>query len=922
MIFYLIGAIVTIIIIISEKSVKNSEKELLRKRIAELEKELNLYRSKYGSIDYENNVSNNTSNNTFQNRVQTYQNNVQSEQVNNRARQEQINNNQSKYENYYSSNQNDYVKVNTIQTQKVEISEESVKNKFILMTGAILIVLAAIVFLTSTWHTIPDVVKTLVIILLAGVFVGASRIADKVFKLKETANTFLYIALAYLPIALFSISLFGLIGKYLSIKGEGKFLYFTVTSGLLSIIYFVIGDKRKQNMLINSSMIMQLLTVIFLANCINSKLSAVLLALIIYNLILTVIKNNYLKEYLKIVDVYNYIYLYGIFIIQLNVLNISNTIVNVLINMLIVLSFYINYIQKQNKINIISILTSTLLLSMSILNIGNNIFNNDVKEVLIYIIILAMFANGVLSDKKDWKECSMLVSGAAMLVMYLTVLVLYKENLIIKSYTVLWTITLFIIISYLRLIKRRKILIHLVPISIFLAQLNTIIEHNLKLNILLYTSLALFVFAALNIIKGKKKKIVLQTYSNAMILISSAVCMCADFDGFINDILLILFMLLTYSFGFFINRKTTIYKIISYLLTNLFICSIMSKFNLIENVKYVPFITTMGIMMLEYNCKKLQDISSEIYLIVSSIISFIMLNIDISLLSFILVILQGIVFTYYVTERKLNSYLKMIPYFAIIPSIYISRWAIINGLNYMMFANFILITITTVISLREEKINAYTLISVLYVVMQIFAFKFNIYINLTIALMWTLLHLLDMPKERMKFETLLYVIGLIYYNNILSDICSTNKELAEITAFKYVGYIVVTMLISRNIIKKVLFDAYKIIEYFAFPIIYINAIINYTNETDGMIFVLMLVIITIISYTFKFGPIFISTISAIIINSFLLTREFWFSIPWWIYMLVIGTILIVFAVNNEITENKQKDQIKKKLLSFKEYIDM
>ena len=77
------------------------------------------------------------------------------------------------------------------------------------MAGAILIVLVAIVFLTSTWHTIPNVVKTSVIILLTGVFIGASNIAKKVFKLEETANTFLYIALAYLPISLFSISLFG-----------------------------------------------------------------------------------------------------------------------------------------------------------------------------------------------------------------------------------------------------------------------------------------------------------------------------------------------------------------------------------------------------------------------------------------------------------------------------------------------------------------------------------------------------------------------------------------------------------------------------------------------------------------------------------------------------------------------------------------
>ena len=44
---------------------------------------------------------------------------------------------------------------------------EGIKNTFILMTGAILIVLAAIVFLTSTWHTVPNSLKTAVSLLLS-----------------------------------------------------------------------------------------------------------------------------------------------------------------------------------------------------------------------------------------------------------------------------------------------------------------------------------------------------------------------------------------------------------------------------------------------------------------------------------------------------------------------------------------------------------------------------------------------------------------------------------------------------------------------------------------------------------------------------------------------------------------------------------
>ena len=76
------------------------------------------------------------------------------------------------------------------------------KNVMILVSGAILIVLSAIVFLMSTWNVIPNFVKTIVLTLLIGVFLGESKIADKKLKLKLTSITFYYLAMAYIPIML------------------------------------------------------------------------------------------------------------------------------------------------------------------------------------------------------------------------------------------------------------------------------------------------------------------------------------------------------------------------------------------------------------------------------------------------------------------------------------------------------------------------------------------------------------------------------------------------------------------------------------------------------------------------------------------------------------------------------------------------
>ena len=39
-------------------------------------------------------------------------------------------------------------------------------------------------------------------------------------------------------------------------------------------------------------------------------------------------------------------------------------------------------------------------------------------------------------------------------------------------------------------------------------------------------------------------------------------------------------------------------------------------------------------------------------------------------------------------------------------------------------------------------------------------------------------------------------------------------------------------------------------------------------------------------------------------------------------MLVVGSVLIIFAVKNELNENKQKELIKNKMKAFKEFLDM
>ena len=111
------------------------------------------------------------------------------------------------------------------------------------------------------------------------------------------------------------------------------------------------------------------------------------------------------------------------------------------------------------------------------------------------------------------------------------------------------------------------------------------------------------------------------------------------------------------------------------------------------------------------------------------------------------------------------------------------------------------------------------------------------------------------------------------------------------------------------------------IEYVFWAIIYLYALTNYSDSVDGMMFCALVLVIIFYSYYKKNGATFLSGILAILLNAFMLTREFWFSIPWWIYLLVLGSSLIGFAIKNEASENKKKISVGSVLKGIKDKVE-
>ena len=61
----------------------------------------------------------------------------------------------------------------------------------------------------------------------------------------------------------------------------------------------------------------------------------------------------------------------------------------------------------------------------------------------------------------------------------------------------------------------------------------------------------------------------------------------------------------------------------------------------------------------------------------------------------------------------------------------------------------------------------------------------------------------------------------------------------------------------------------------------------------------MTFILLIVSYVFKKYKNFMFSAIMLVLLLIYVSRKFWLSIAWWVYLLVVGILLILFATKNE-----------------------
>ncbi len=357
-----------------------------------------------------------------------------------------------------------------------------------------------------------------------------------------------------------------------------------------------------------------------------------------------------------------------------------------------------------------------------------------------------------------------------------------------------------------------------------------------------------------------------------------------------------IYYLLTYIIGFIVSilvyalTNKSLYKIWSYIsFSTIFFC--ICYITEIENVaEYILLVIPILVYAIEMIYEKLKDNTSTIFIIGSLCIEVLGLSGEYTML--IPLVLMAI---YMLLERKTN--LLLIPMFASFLVYSLDNDALITTTFSTLTVLYILASIS------KENFNRYTIFSVLTLLSLCIYLELSAYITWSLLLVWGIIHYICKPKENNE----VYISAMIFSIFGLYVKCLVDLD-SELYANYALGIILVAISMTKGVFKKGEPILLAFIECGVIGGLTLIGSFAIQEPIDGVVYLGILLILSILSYIKEWRYYLYSSIISMIFGVIMLTAEYWQEIPWYVYILVIGLALIVFAMYDEKRKQNKKLQ--------------
>lgn len=789
----------------------------------------------------------------------------------------------------------------------------------LLYLGVTLIVIAGVVFATTTWSYLPGGIKAVLLFSFSGMLFGTSIFLEKEFGIQKTSFALWILGTIFLPITCIATGYLEVFGNYFSINSEGRYLFALVSSIICLPIYIISIKKYLSKTFIYMAGINFTLISFFAILNVSTNTDIVIIMMSLYNLIILNICAHIVNKKTKLREnVLNSMHIISkITLVIITIITVLNTVLTSRLN--------INIFNVYNKIDIMNLLSFVII-------IGNYIYicmkkKDYIFSVLTTITLIAFFNNiyFYLIQKNILKDVS-----------YLSFMFVVIAIVCLTSEVIRVTILNKIKHEGFKILVKIMTLIY-IPILASIS-ISYIIQFSNK-------SYEVLIFSAIVLILLIQKRL---SYKRNQTILTKAI-----------DVLICTFSMLT------------LFCVYRYFPISLNVNLIVY----ISAISFVPWLISKAIDIFERKQDlKIYKVFGTIFLIIPFVLSFVEINSSTAIFKICIAIFLVIVWFYnyfdfikkYISSVKLELITFNLNFILLFAPIYIALIAWLNIIpSYCtLFISGGLIYLITLLDKKRnllEKLKYYILATIILSDFSMIIYISNIFEFIAIQLMLLMLYLNKEFRNDLFYSTFMMfalVINLIFINstslltgkmlsilnitmfvlitliNVYSRyeikkiknndeillkqkkfILSTGITLSLVPYMQVVEYIFkifnvpeiftmifaeVPLIFSVFIIEKMIYKKRNIATYIIQTLIYFIALFNIVESNDVLIYSIMLMILLLIGLQLKNKSMFL--VPSIFLMIFVIkeSKEFWLSIPWWLYLFIGGGLLVYFAMKREI----------------------
>ncbi len=325
-------------------------------------------------------------------------------------------------------------------------------------------------------------------------------------------------------------------------------------------------------------------------------------------------------------------------------------------------------------------------------------------------------------------------------------------------------------------------------------------------------------------------------------------------------------------------------KLLIYISFTLMFIDLFDMVEAEEITKYIPLIVAILVYLFEYIFEKLKDRYSDIFIIGAILLS------SLTMMYTYAAALPLLFMLIYVVLEKKNQYYLILP-----------MLTTLNLLTQIEDITQLIIGIVLVLCYSgcsiyfkdQVYLKVISLISILVFVIII---DLDIVYLFVILLLWSIAHISFKQNNTFTRTVLVLSILGLYI-----------RGLYELDSFYYcthaLGYYLAALAITKWAVKG---DNNELtfFEYFIFAVVSIFSIVCLTGIADSIIYLAILVAFALMFYKKEYKSYFYSSIIFIFIELFVITVDYWGEIPWYVYILAIGLIMIFYVLFDEKKKNK------------------